>query len=58
MKKVKIHEKNELKISGIKGFFKRKVKPFGTSARVDCPKEYLGDEVYLVILKKNDNKKK
>ncbi|MEM3397399.1 MAG: DUF2080 family transposase-associated protein [Thermoplasmata archaeon] len=24
--------------------------PFGTSAKVDCPKEHLGRTVYLVII--------
>lgn len=51
MKKIKLKSKTELKIKNIKGFLIRKVKPFGTSARVDCPKEYLGKTVYLVITK-------
>lgn len=59
MKIVKIEGKTDLRITNIKGFLKRRVKPFGTSARVDCPKEFLNEEVYLVIInKKNDNKKK
>lgn len=58
MKNVKIESKTELKLSNIKGFLKRKVKPFGTSARVDCPKEFLDYEVYLVILDKKNDKKK
>lgn len=49
MKKIKLISKTELKIKNIKGFLKRKVTKFGTSAKVDCPKEYLGKEVYLVI---------
>ncbi len=49
MKIVKIIPKTEIKIRNIKGFLKRKVTPFGTSAKVDCPKEYLGKTVYLVI---------
>ena len=49
MKIVKINSKTKLTIKNIRGFFKRKVKPFGTSARVDCPKEFLGKTVYLVI---------
>jgi putative transposon-encoded protein len=57
MKKIELNVKNELKLKGIKGFIKRKVKPFGTSARVDCPKEFLGCEVYLVILDDGDKKK-
>lgn len=59
MKIVKIIGKTDLRLTNIKGFLKRKVKPFGTSARVDCPKEFLNEEVYLVIInKKNDDKKK
>lgn len=58
MKIVKIEGKTNLRITNIKGFLKRKVKPFGTSARVDCPKEFLGEEVYLVIIGKKDDKKK
>jgi putative transposon-encoded protein len=51
MKKIKLEFKTELKIKGILGFMKKKVTPFGTGAKVDCPKEYLGKTVYLVIIK-------
>ncbi|NMG83736.1 MAG: DUF2080 family transposase-associated protein [Methanosarcinales archaeon] len=33
-----------------KDFFVRKVTKFGNSARVDCPTEYFGRTVYLVIV--------
>lgn len=49
MKIIKLNTISELKIKNIVGFLKRKVTPFGTSAKVDCPKEYLGKNVYLVI---------
>ena len=49
MKIIKLKTISELKIKNIVGFLKRKVTPFGTSAKVDCPKEYLGKTVYLVI---------
>jgi len=42
--------KSMLRLNNIKGFLKRKVTKFGTGAKVDCPKEYLGREVYLVII--------
>lgn len=35
----------------IEGFIRKKVTPFGTGAKVDCPKEFLGKFVYLVIVK-------
>lgn len=51
MRKVKIEKTTELRLSGILGFIQRKVTSFGNGAKVDCPKEYLGKKVYLVILK-------
>jgi len=50
MRKVEIQPQNHLEIEGIEGFFVRKVTKFGNSAKVDCPKEYLGRTVYLVIV--------
>jgi putative transposon-encoded protein len=37
-------------LDGVAGFMKRTVTRFGTGAKVDCPKEYLGKEVYLVVI--------
>jgi putative transposon-encoded protein len=45
----KITPRTELKVEGILGFMKKKVTKFGTGAKVDCPKEYLGKTVYLVV---------
>ena len=50
MKIVKLERTTELKLTGILGFIQRKVTPFGNGAKVDCPKEYLGKAVYLVVL--------
>ncbi len=50
MKKVRLQVTNHLEIDNIEGFIVRKVTPFGNSAKVDCPKKYLGREVYLVII--------
>ena len=52
MKKIKIETKSRLKLENIEGFIVREVTPFGTSAKVSCPKEYLGRKVYLVFVKK------
>jgi len=50
MSKIKIKTKSELKLNNIKGFIEKTVTSFGTGAKVDCPKEYLGKKVYLVII--------
>ena len=56
MKIINIEPKNEIKVKNIEGFLKGKVTWYGTGAKVDCPKRYLGQDVYLVILKKKDGK--
>jgi putative transposon-encoded protein len=50
MRKVPLTTATELTISNIEGFYIRTVTPFGTGAKVDCPKEHLGKKVYLVII--------
>ncbi len=49
MKKVKKERATRLTLNNINGFMIRTVTPFGTSAKVSCPKEYLGQKVYLVF---------
>ena len=56
MKKVDINSKNKLVLENIEGFVKRQVTKFGNSAKVSCPKEYLGKEVYLVFVKNDSHK--
>ena len=50
MKRVKIIEKSTLTLKGIKCFVERIVKPFGTSARIDFPKEFIDKKVYVVVV--------
>ncbi len=49
MRKVDINRKTEVKVWDVVGFMIKKVTPFGTGAKVDCPKEYIGKEVYLIV---------
>ena len=52
MRRVIINKgKIELK-DNIIGFFEKKVTPYGTGAKVDCTKEYLGHTAYVIIKKK------
>lgn len=50
MKKRPLTVQRHLELDGIEGFFIRKVTKFGTSAKVDCPKAYIGRTVYLVVV--------
>jgi putative transposon-encoded protein len=49
--RVEITRENLTLSDEIEGFIQKTVTPFGTGAKVDCPKEYLGRKVYLVICK-------
>jgi len=53
MRKIKLEKGKLLLEDEVVGFLEKKVTPFGTGAKVDCPKEYLGKNVYLII-RKND----
>ncbi len=44
-------EELTLKDSEIEGFLERVVTPFGTSAKADVPKKYIGRRVYVIITK-------
>ena len=48
-RQVKFETKTRLVVENIVGFVKRRVTPYGTGAKVTCPKEFLGKTVYLVI---------
>ena len=43
-------KQTKLILEGIEGFMIREVTSFGTSAKVSCPKAFLGRKVYLVFL--------
>ncbi len=49
MRRIKIKQKTKVTVEGVVGFLKRSVTKFGNGAKVDCPKEYIGKEVYLII---------
>lgn len=49
MKKVKVIGKSSLTLKGIRCFVEREVKPFGTSGRIDFPKEFIGKKVFVVV---------
>jgi putative transposon-encoded protein len=40
-----------LKDGEIEGFLERVVTPFGTSAKADVPRKYIGRKVYVIITK-------
>ena len=49
MKKRPITPANKIEVKGIEGYFVRTVTAFGNSAKIDCPKEYLGKTVFVIV---------
>jgi putative transposon-encoded protein len=51
MRTIKIeNQKLELK-DNVETIFQKKVTCFGNGAKIDCPKKYVGREVYVVVRK-------
>ena len=51
MVKPQFVNETKLTVKGIEGFMIRKVTPFGNGAKVDCLKEHIGKNVYVIVLK-------
>ncbi len=49
VKKINMTVKSKITVEGIAGFMIRKVTKFGSGAKVDCTKEFIGRKVYLII---------
>ena len=49
MGKIKTIISNEVCVRDIKGYFERTVNKFGTGAKIDAPKEYLGKRVVVLV---------
>ena len=54
MKKVQIVEANEITVRNIQAYMERVVTKFGSGAKVDCPKQFLGNKAYLIIEKDDE----
>ena len=52
MVKTKLTENTEIKVTGISGFFEKTVTTFGNGAKIDCPKQYIGKNAYVIIRQK------
>jgi len=52
MRKIELKKETlTLTEKNILGFLERKVTPVGNSAKVDCPKRFIGKRAYVIIAK-------
>jgi len=49
MVKIKTKISNELTVKNMKGYFEKTVTKFGTGAKIDCPKQFLGKKVIIIV---------
>lgn len=49
MKRAVVQEAVMLTVDGVEAFYEKTVTAFGTGAKIDCPRQYLGRNVYVVI---------
>lgn len=54
MRKIEVNKGRLTLSDNVIGFFQKTVTKFGTGAKIDCPKEYLGNTVYVVIVDDKD----
>lgn len=50
MRKISINKEKFLLEDNILEVLERTVKPFGTSAKADIPKKYMGKRLYVIVL--------
>ena len=51
MRKIKTTSANEITIKNIEGYFERNVNKYGTGAKIDALKAYLGKRVIVLVVK-------
>ena len=50
MRKIQVKVSNEITVKNIVGYFEKEATKFGTGAKIDIPKEYLGKKVFILVV--------
>ena len=51
MRRIKMTTEDIVLMDEVEVFYEKIITPFGTSAKVDAPKKYIGRRAYVIILK-------
>ena len=51
MRKIQVKKNDIILTDKVETFYEKTVTPFGTSAKIDSQKKYIGKRAYVVILK-------
>lgn len=52
MREIELTQKRIILKDEVESIYEKTVTPFGTSAKADVPRKYIGKRVYVVVLKK------
>lgn len=52
MRKIEVIDKKIKLTDNVEVLYEKIITPFGTSAKIDAPKKYIGKRAYVIILKK------
>jgi len=52
MRKIELTTKKIKLTDDVEVLYEKTITPFGTSAKIDAPKKYIGKRAYVIILKK------
>ncbi len=50
MRQVRVEKGKLILTDNVTSFFQKTVTPFGNGAKIDCPKEFLGRTVYVLVV--------
>ena len=49
MRRIEVNSGKLVLAESVIGFFRKSPNKFGTGAKIDCPKEFIGKTVYVVV---------
>jgi putative transposon-encoded protein len=50
VRQIRVEKGKLILTDNVTGFFQKTVTPFGNGAKIDCPKEFLGRTVYVLVV--------
>lgn len=55
MGEIELTDKKVILTEDVETFYEKEVTAFGNSAKIGCPKKYLGQKALVIILKENES---
>ncbi|KXA89752.1 transposase [candidate division MSBL1 archaeon SCGC-AAA259M10] len=56
MGEIRLTDEKVILTEDVETFYEKEVTPFGNSAKIGCPKEYIGRKALVIVLKEDETK--